>query len=146
MPKQRLPKRYFAGFFAYACTRAGGRGGGRRAPHMGPYCVSGEGTYLSGSRSRDLMRCRQPPINGPAESRFSRAISQQRCVLEKYREHVIYRESCERDQSAERGMALETSHGVCCTQWLRCLQVNEHGPWNELKNGDSHATQYRTVY
>ena len=21
-----------------------------------------------------------------------------------------------------RGMALETSHGVCCTQWLRCLQ------------------------
>ena len=64
---------------------------------MGSYCVSGEGTY----RDHEILSARQPPINGPAES-ASRAITA--TVLE------------------TRGMALETSHGVCCTQWLRCLQ------------------------
>ena len=64
---------------------------------MGSYCVSGEGTH----RDHEILMTGNSPIFGCRES-ASRAITA--TVLE------------------TRGMALETSHRVCCTQWLRCLQ------------------------
>ena len=68
---------------------------------MGSYRVSGEGT----DRDHEILMTRQLTyiwLQRPA----SRAITATHTatVLE------------------TRGMALETSHGVCCTQWLRCLQ------------------------
>ena len=114
----RVDHRSFAGFSLHNLgsgqqVAAGARRRGRRSAHrsavkfscsggatmcwMGSYRVSGEGT----DRDHEILMTRQLTyiwLQRPA----SRAITA--TVLE------------------TRGMALETSHGVCCTQWLRCLQ------------------------
>ena len=77
---------------------------------MGSYCVSGDVTH----RDPEILSAR-PAAYLDLQSRLRGLLTA--TLLE------------------TRGMALETSHGVCCTQWLRCLQdkVDHVSGANDMK-------------